>query len=444
MNGTNLRINSFTSKGSLELMDSHLKNINSYWAYLLIEELIRNKVDTFFISPGSRSTPLTLAVAENKKADKIICFDERAAAFAALGYARAANKPAVLICTSGTAAANYYPAVIEAKQSHIPMILLTADRPPELRDTGANQTIRQTEMFGSYPNWQFEMPCPTAEIPSAMVLTTIDQAVFRANNPVAGPVHLNCMFREPLAPTAGPLPKSYLKQAVVWKKSTNPYTAYLPPEIAVAQDEADKILHLFNGTRKGLLVVGELNDIATQKAVISLAEKLKWPVFADITSGVRQAGALLPNMEYYDLLLLSDKVQKILNPQVILHLGRPVTSKRFLQFQQNYPAGEYIQVSDSTDRHDPNHRVTRRVYSDVSQFCLRIAAALNGTSDKKWFVAVNEKNSLIRRIMEDRFSGQVEVSEIAAARFIAQSLPEKHGLFLASSMPVRDFDMFRG
>lgn len=117
-------------------MESRLKNINSFWGYLLIDELVRNGITRFCISPGSRSTPLTIAAAENPNAENIVCIDERGSAFYALGYSRATGKPAAIICTSGTAAANFYPAIIEARQSNIPLIIITADRPPDLRLLG--------------------------------------------------------------------------------------------------------------------------------------------------------------------------------------------------------------------------------------------------------------------------------------------------------------------
>jgi 2-succinyl-5-enolpyruvyl-6-hydroxy-3-cyclohexene-1-carboxylate synthase len=198
--------------------------VNQLWAYLIIEELVRNGIDYFVISPGSRSTPLTVGVAQNSSAQHIICVDERSAAFHAVGYARATGKPAVLICTSGSAAANYFPAVIEAATDGVPMIILSADRPPELRQTGANQTINQVNLYGAYPNWQFDLPCPTAEIEPKMVLTTIDLAVSRSQQSPSGVVHLNWMFREPLAPTDAPIdiPAS-LRQ---WQKSEAPYTRY--------------------------------------------------------------------------------------------------------------------------------------------------------------------------------------------------------------------------
>jgi 2-succinyl-5-enolpyruvyl-6-hydroxy-3-cyclohexene-1-carboxylic-acid synthase len=174
-------------------------NWNKWWGELIIEELVRNGTECFCISPGSRSTPLTTAVATNPSANAVICYDERAAAYYALGHARGSGLPAVLICTSGTAAANYLPAVIEASVEQIPLLLLTADRPPELHENGANQAVNQTNLFGTHVRWYFDPGCPGPEFPIEALLTTIDHAIFKTNFPLPGPVHLNCPYREPFS-----------------------------------------------------------------------------------------------------------------------------------------------------------------------------------------------------------------------------------------------------
>ena len=181
-------------------MNRETPRANRLWASLIVEELIRCGVDFFCVAPGSRSTPLVAALAANDRARSLVHFDERGTAFAALGYARATGRPAAWITTSGTAVANGLPAVVEASTDGVPMILLTADRPPELRQTGANQTIDQPDIFGDYVRWRFDLPAPDLAIDPAMVLTTVDQAAYRARRSPHGPVHLNLMFREPFLP----------------------------------------------------------------------------------------------------------------------------------------------------------------------------------------------------------------------------------------------------
>ena len=202
-------------------------NINHCWGSLIIEEFSRLGVDYFCVACGSRSSPLVIALAQNKRVKSFVHFDERGLAFHAMGYSAAAKKPAVLICTSGTAAANFFPAVIEASKKKLPLIVITADRPPELRQTGAVQTIDQVGLFGKYAQWAMDMPCPDIKINPQFVLTTIDQAWYQAvrNRGVA---HINCMFRQPLSlvKTSEDL-KGYIKPLNRWAQSKAPYTDYV-------------------------------------------------------------------------------------------------------------------------------------------------------------------------------------------------------------------------
>ena len=161
-------------------------HLNHLWATLLIEELVRSGVDTFCIAPGSRSTPLVVAVAQNGRARSIVHYDERGAAFHALGYGRATGTPAAVITTSGSALANVWPAVVEASLERVPLLVLSGDRPPELQDAGANQTMDQVKFFGAYAEWSATLPCPSASIDLAVVLTTADQAVSRCRRPAGG------------------------------------------------------------------------------------------------------------------------------------------------------------------------------------------------------------------------------------------------------------------
>ena len=159
-------------------------NWNECWGEWIIEELVRKGTLCFCISPGSRSTPLTKAVARNEMAKSVVFYDERAAAYFALGHGKATGKPAVLICTSGTAAANYLPAVIESSIEQIPMLVLTADRPPELQDTGANQAINQNHIFGTHVRWFFDPGCPGPEFTSEALISTINHALSRTHRPL--------------------------------------------------------------------------------------------------------------------------------------------------------------------------------------------------------------------------------------------------------------------
>ncbi|HLP60036.1 MAG TPA: 2-succinyl-5-enolpyruvyl-6-hydroxy-3-cyclohexene-1-carboxylic-acid synthase, partial [Candidatus Deferrimicrobium sp.] len=227
-------------------------NLNYIWSELIIEELIRNGVNLFCIAPGSRSAPLTVAAARHPKARTVIHYDERGLAFYALGYASVTRRPVALICTSGTAAANFFPAIIETSKKKLPLILLTADRPPELRETGALQTIDQIKMYGNYVRWFVDLPVPDPQIKPETLLTTIDQAVFRSQDPLPGPVHLNCMFREPLAPNAtGFDARIYLESIDHWLKGNHIYTAYTKGNARTDFSHEKRLLSILNTTERG-------------------------------------------------------------------------------------------------------------------------------------------------------------------------------------------------
>jgi len=425
-------------------MENRLKNINSFWGYLLIDEFVRNGITYFCVSPGSRSTPITIAVAENKHAEKFICLDERGAAFHALGYARATRKPAVVISTSGTAAANLYPAIVEANNSQIPLILITADRPPELRDTGANQTIDQVNMFGNNLNWQFELPCPDTQIPAKMVLTTVDQALHRAINLPAGPVHINCMFREPLEPHEKPFSHHYSDSISIWEKSDHPYTDYKNSTRSIEDVDLLALAGIIDKAKNGWFVVGQLGTILEKEMITKLAAKLQWPVFADVTSGIRiesELGTLAP---YFDQMLLSERIKSDLTPEVIIHFGRLLTSKRYLKTIENLSTPEYIQIDSSVARFDPAHIVTQRICGDIPAICQKLFEQIELKSNQKIKQYLHNINSKIEKIVNQHCSPEKPITEISVAHLVSKYISTTDGLFLASSMPVRDFDMYGG
>ncbi|MFQ5583504.1 MAG: 2-succinyl-5-enolpyruvyl-6-hydroxy-3-cyclohexene-1-carboxylic-acid synthase [Calditrichia bacterium] len=417
-------------------------NMNILWGSLIIEELLRNGVDYFCISPGSRSTPLTAAIAHNNRANHIICFDERGAAFHALGYARATWKPAALISTSGTAAANYLPAVVEASVEGLPMIILTADRPPELRQTAANQTIDQTSLFGKYVRWLFDLPCPDENISPQMVLTTVDQVVYRSRRQPAGPVHMNCMFREPLAPEPQPVSAVYRQGIAVWMDNPGPYTKYSLSTMHPDEETIGHLTEILNKSKRGWLLVGRLNDQTVRGSVARLVKQLNWPVFPDITSGLRLGKSMSAVIHYFDQLLLFKEEWQEFKPEAILHIGGTFVSKRLLQFLEHNTPENYILVQRNPFRQDPNHQVTLRIEADIPWFCDAIIPHLKGRGNPAWLENFKQKSMLVDERIDNFLSTVEKVNEIAIARQVSRMVPENHALYLASSMPVRDMDMY--
>jgi len=417
-------------------------NLNTFWSNLLIEEFIRQGVDMFCISPGSRSTPLTAAVAHNSRTRKKIFIDERGASFFALGYARAKKKPAVLISTSGTAVANYFPAVVEASLDNVPMIILSADRPPELQAAGANQTIFQNRIFGNYPRWFFELPTPDTQIDPRMVLTTVDQAVYWSIRNPAGPVHINCRFREPLEPTSDVDEWIKYFNLTDWQKNQLPFTTYTKPLFIPEPEEVEKVCELLEDSNDGIIFVGKLNSVSEQQSVMELAQQLNWPLFPDIQSGLRM-GNTLPNLiPYFDQILLSEKIASSLKPRTVLHIGGQPTSKRFLQWLASHPFKNYLVVKDHPFRHDPNHIATLRIESDIAYFARQVSERIGRRQPSDLLTLLKPYSDSVRSTISAYLQKIQGISEMSVSRVISQQIPADHGLYLASSMPIREMDMY--
>lgn len=412
-------------------------NINHLWSRLVIEELTRLGVTYFVVSPGSRSTPITVAVAENPKALAQIHYDERGAAYHALGYARATGQPAALICTSGTAVANYYPAVIEAAQDNLPLVVLSADRPPELVNTAANQTIDQPKLFQGYTRWEYAFPPPSTTMAPQAVLTTIDQAIFRALGIPPGPVHLNFMFREPLEPkvVGGPFDE-YLQPIRVWLEKGQPYTLYQRPELGIEGDELKSLLEVVNRARTGYILVGRMPVGAPATEILDLAERTGFRFLPDIQSGLRFL-AHPQAVSHFDLLLNDFKA---LPPaDLILHFGGPFVSKRLLQWLEWQRETTYVLINELPSRQDPVHRLDYRYQLAPHTAARALLASLSETSSRN---STQLPLPNLETRLNEWLGSNTPLSEPAAVRSVIKSIPHEHGLFLASSMPIRDADRF--
>lgn len=387
---------------------------NLHWATALLSELAAHGVNYACLSPGSRCTPLTVAAAHNETIETLVHYDERGAAFHALGYARATGRPAVLISTSGTAVANYLPAVVEASVGHVPLLVITCDRPPELRQAGANQTIDQVRIFGNYTRWYFELPCPTSDIDVDMVRETAAQAVYRSDGAPAGPVHLNCLFREPFLPENADLP------AV----ATDPKTTYYPPARSPTPEALDALEGLITDSTSRLLVAGELRQ-ADVPAVRRLAEHLQWPLYADITSGLRLSA---PPCR------VTAKAAAAASPDLILHVGGKLVSK---EIQNTVAAchGTVVQALNHCERQDPDCRTDLRIETDIPALCNAMLTRITQHTDSP---AETASDKAVDQLL-DTHAG---ASEASIARAIAQKIPATDALFLGNSMPIRNMDLF--
>ncbi|KAL7603912.1 hypothetical protein Lser_V15G15247 [Lactuca serriola] len=426
-------------------------NINTLWASLIIEECYRLGLTYFCIAPGSRSTPLAIAATSHPMTNCIACFDERSLAFHAIGYAKGSQKPAVVITSSGTAVSNLLPAVVEASQDFLPLLLLTADRPPELLDTGANQAINQVNIFGSFVRQFFNLPVPTDDISARMVLTTVDSAVNHATSSPCGPVHINCPFREPLENTPKEWSQSCLKGLEFWVSSSQPFTNYFQSHDSFTHGDVADVLGVIQGAKHGILLIGAIFKEDDIWASLLLAKHLKWPVFADILSGLRlrkyKNSVLKLNesilfVDHLDHLLLSPEVRNRINPDVILQIGSRITSKRVSQMIQDSSPCQYILVDNHPNRHDPSHAITHRIQGHIRHFTNCVMRSCTTKINTQWTNFLCSINMMVEWEISFLIHSENNLSEPYVAHVTSEAIEFGSTMFIGNSMPIRDADMY--
>ncbi|GAY61268.1 hypothetical protein CUMW_208620, partial [Citrus unshiu] len=431
-------------------------NINAVWASLLIEECSRLGLTYFCIAPGSRSSPLAVAASTHPLITCIACYDERSLAFHALGYARGSHRPAVIITSSGTAVSNLLPAVVEASQDFVPVLLLTADRPPELQDAGANQAINQVNHFGSFVRFFFSLPAPTDQIPARMILTTLDAAVHWATSSPYGPVHINCPFREPLDNSPKHWMSSCLKGLDIWTSSIEPFTKYIQVQHSHAcksytYGQMAEVLELVQGVNKGLLLVGAVHNEDEIWAVLHLARHIRWPVVADILSGLRLRKLLASFLEteqnilfldHLDHALLSESVKDWIQFDVIIQIGSRITSKRISQMIEECFPCTYILVDNHPCRHDPSHSVTHRIQSTIVQFVDFLLKVQVPHRSSKWCSFLRALDMMVASEISFQICTDYSLTEPHVAHELSRALTSNSALFVGNSMAIRDVDMY--
>ncbi|MEM0961638.1 MAG: 2-succinyl-5-enolpyruvyl-6-hydroxy-3-cyclohexene-1-carboxylic-acid synthase [Bacteroidota bacterium] len=417
-------------------------NINHLWAALLVEELVRQGTTFFVVCPGSRSTPLAVAVAQNPVAEALVHWDERAAGFVALGWGRATRRPAAVVTTSGTAVANLLPAAVEADADGVPLLLLTADRPPELRETGANQTIRQPPIFQDVTGWRLDSPVPTADVPARWVLSTAAHAAHCARQQ-AGPVHLNLPFREPLAATPdGTETAAYLADVERWATTDAPCRSFSQLDRQSEHIDADDVdpdlIGRLSRADRGLVVVGDLGlNTRSVKAAGMLAGELGWPLLPDIRSGLR-LGPAHPGthvVPYVDLALTSREL-RTRSPDAVVHLGGRLTSKRLGRYLREARPGTYVRVGPGSSRLDPDGLVTDRLRATVHDGAVALCGAASSESSH-WRAVWEAASKVVGEALD-----LSEFSEASIADRVAGAVREEDALVVAASMPVRDVEAF--
>ncbi|KAJ1279712.1 hypothetical protein BS78_04G176000 [Paspalum vaginatum] len=430
-------------------------NINLVWASLIVEECVRLGFMYFCIAPGSRSSPLALSATSHPLTTCISCYDERSLGFHALGYGRGSRKPAVVITSSGTAVSNLLPSVVEASQDFIPIILLTADRPPELHDAGANQAINQVNHFGTFVRYFFNLPPPGDQIHARMVLTTLDSAAYYAMQAPQGPVHINCGFREPLDYTNQDWNVDCLRGLDRWFTNNEPYSKYLRMETVSAFGNYScsvmEVLDIIQMAEQGLLLVGAIHTDDDMWAVALLARHLSWPVATDILSGLRLRKVVnsFPGLDknilfidHIDQILLSDSAKNWIRPDVVLQIGSRITSKRLGMFLEICFPSSYILIDSHPCRHDPSHIVTHRIQASVAEFAASLCQCTFQRKTTRWTEFFMVLNSVVCQEIMFQIHAKCSLTEPYVAHVIPESLYGDAILFVGNSMVIRDLDMF--
>ncbi len=402
-----------------------------------VDELVRVGVTEAVVSPGSRSTPMAILMAEHPNMNVTINIDERSSAFYALGVAKAMKKPVAILCTSGTAAANYFPAIVEAYYSRVPLIVLTADRPHELRDVGAPQAINQNQLYGNHAKWFVEMALPEeSEQMLSYVRTMAGRAAGTALTASAGPVHLNFPFREPLLPNLG------LENLWGTNENLRKNVNVVVGNPKMDEEQVQLISELVSGKKKGIIVCGSHYDEEFGHAVASLAETLQFPVLADPLSQLRSGEHSKTHIvDGYDAFLRDESFQEAFSPDIIIRFGAMPVSKALLQYIQKYKNTTQLIVDGDGGWRDPTLSGTDMVYCDEIEFCKMIINRTEKQDDSSWVNNWIKINNLVKEnvIMVDKegtlFEGKVftELQEI---------LPAGSTLFVGNSMPIRDLDTF--
>lgn len=382
-------------------------------------------VKNVVISPGSRSTPLAYACMKQEGLDVFRQIDERSAAYFALGMAKASGKPVMLLCTSGTAAANYFPAIVEAYYARVPLLVVTADRPSELREVGAPQAINQINLFGSHVKWAADLPMPEQENQLDFLARHLHRSLSSATTEPKGPVHLNVPFREPLRID---FEQDYESRGEI---------AHFGGELAISEATENFLLELMK-TEKGMLVVGEMTSPMPPE-FWAFIRKLNWPVLADPLSNIRgnaEESCKELIIDSYDALLKGETFKNSVIPEAVIRIGPQPVSKPLSQYLSAIKPGTYVVFDESPMLRDAQSVVTHHIQASIKRLWkLPIEAKGRSVYLQKW----TDASELFWELAEQHCSEELDEGVLAKAFF-----EELDGcdLIVSSSMPIRDVDTF--
>lgn len=393
--------------------------MNNEYLAPLVDEFFNLGVREAVFSPGSRSTALAMLFEEYGKYDTYVNIDERSAAFFALGIAKAQQRPVVLICTSGSAAAHYLPAITEAKHSRVPLIILSADRPNDLQFVGAAQTVNQADYFGKFVNHYEELSHPNANNFWTYPRKVAQRAYMASTNVPAAAVQINVPIGEPLIPELNP--EHYQKGHKPFSLSQGKIQPQLVPELS----------------GNVIILAGPDSNSDYQKALLDLSEKIHAPILADPLSNLRNFSH--PNIiDAYDAFLTQPEILSTLKVDCFLQFGQIPVSKRVLQLIARNPDAEYIQVDSALDYRNPSQTTTQVIQAEPALFCEAVQPSTSGKRAlKQW---QDYQHSMRHKL--DTVKDETAPFEGRYVQSLQDLLPEQAQLLISNSMAIRDVDYF--
>jgi 2-succinyl-5-enolpyruvyl-6-hydroxy-3-cyclohexene-1-carboxylate synthase len=418
-------------------------NANTALASAFVEELARGGVRHAVVSPGSRSTPLALALWRQPQIDVTVILDERSAAFFALGAAEATRAPVAMLCTSGTAAANFHPAICEADESAVPLIALSADRPPELRGIGAGQTIDQIKLYGPSVRWFCEVGNHEADDDGLLHYRSVACRALAAakGEPRPGPVHLNLAWREPLAPVPVEGAVTATDPLALEGRGERPLTAVTPIDMEPTQFLLEEVAGHIGNARAGVIVAGRQLDPELREPLAHLARTAGFPILAEPTSQLRcgphDRSAVITT---YDHLLRDERFRESVVPDLVLRFGEMPTSKPLRAWLAASGADQIV-VDPLGGWNEPTNRAAAILRADPTELAAGWAARLEGEdrdAPEPWLEAERVARSAIEAELDD----DGPISEPALHLALGHAHGESDLVYTASSMPIRDQEAF--
>ncbi len=405
-------------------------NLNFYWSTQFVRALFEDGVREVVISPGSRSTPLTLAFASHSGFKKHVVIDERSAAFTALGMGKASGTPACLVCTSGTALANYFPAIVEASNSGVPMLVASADRPPHLRGLGASQTIDQLKVYGDYPVFFHDVGEPKESDKSITRLQKAASQAVALSKKKGGVAHINFPFSKPLTPEEEFLKKTTFENDKHAKQSFRSFSANEIVSYADEQFWSDLI-----SSEHPIIIAGAVSEEDEIRNVQKLAKTLDAPILAE-------PGSKIPNSKYvisgYDGFLRNEEIVEELHTDLILRFGSEPVSRALKDYLNTHYKSPQIRFLRKDVLEDESLTSTKTVSIkgelDIPE--------VSGATDKNWLKSWRRHQKLFTKFRQESIHPSVPLTDGYVFHNLAQLIPKKSFVMLSNSFPVRDFSLF--